>query len=118
MTMDSQNKWLFLRDNALPRMAATTFPYLASVVGVRDRETGVHEGSALRCILSGRRCIVTAFHVMKAISEYAGLAISAGSARPPCLIHGAVHFERHADLAVYPLPDDYPDDPELVRFWS
>lgn len=116
--MDLTAKWTFLRDQALPAMAEATFPYIASVFGVADEQHGQHEGSGLRCILGGRRCLVTALHVLEGARSYpGGIAVSTGYGRRPCLVHGQVVFERDADLAVLPLPADYPDDPSAVKFW-
>jgi hypothetical protein len=116
--MDLTNKWRFLRDDALPSLAAATFPYLASLFRVIDSKTGVHEGTALRCILSGQRCLATALHVIEeAAKGAAGIAVSAGYGSPPHWIEGPVRFNRAADVAVVPLPDDYPDISDSLRFW-
>lgn len=116
--MDLKGKWAFLRDKALPCMAEATFPYVASIFGVHAPKTGEHEGTALRCVVSGRRCLITALHVLEAASKYpAGIAVSAGFGMPPRWIEGPINYDRIADVAVYFLPNDYPDDPNLVRFW-
>lgn len=116
--MDLTGKWAFLRDDALPRMAEATFPYVASIYRVLDPQIGVHEGTALRCILSGRRCLATALHVLEdAAGGPAGIAVSAGYGRPPHWIEGPIHFNRVADVAILALPDDYPDNSDSLRFW-
>jgi len=116
--MDLTSKLAFLRNEALPRMAEATFPYVASIFRVLDPQTGVHEGTALRCILSGRRCLATALHVLEgAAGGAAGIAVSAGYGRPPHWIEGPIYFNRVADVAILALPDDYPDDLGLLRFW-
>lgn len=103
--------------STLPRMAEHTFPFLCSVIGIRNTKTGRHIGSGLRCILKGRRAVLTALHVMQEASqEPAGFAVSAGYARPPVVADGPVSVDPIADLAIYFLPQDYPDD-ERVSFW-
>ncbi|HEX5447508.1 MAG TPA: hypothetical protein VFW87_27075 [Pirellulales bacterium] len=103
-----QEKEAFVR-SALSEMARHTFGCICSVIGVVDQKTGRHYGSALRCMLDGRRAILTALHVIEAArQEPLGLAISAGYARPPYIVHGPVNIDRVADMAVYFLPDDYP----------
>ena len=97
--------------STLPKMAEHTFPFLCSVIGIQNAKTGRHIGSALRCILQGKRAILTAEHVIReAQNEPAGFAISAGYGRPPFVVHGPVNIDPVADLAVYFLPQDYPDD--------
>jgi hypothetical protein len=54
---------------ALPAMAQHTLRFLCSVIGVSDSKTGRHYGSALRCMLNGRRAILTALHVIEAAKE-------------------------------------------------
>ena len=100
-------------------MADATFPYLVSIAGVTGPTSGVHEGSGLRCLISGRRCIVTAGHVFeRATGTYpGGVAISAGHGNPSYYAAGRVEFDRLNDLAIYQLPEDYPDDPASAPFW-
>src|SRR5438067_1861764 len=94
---------------ALSAMAQHTFGFICSVIGVSDPKMGRHYGSALRCKLNGRRAILTALHVIEeAKKEPLGLALSTGYGEPPYVVHGAVHIDAIADLAVYFLPDDYP----------
>jgi hypothetical protein len=103
-----QEKEAFVR-RALSAMAQHTFDFICSVIGVGDPQMGRHYGSALRCILHGRRAILTALHVVEeARKEPLGLALSTGYGEPPYIVHGAVHIDPIADLAVYFLPDDYP----------
>jgi hypothetical protein len=95
--------------STLPIMAGHTFPYVCSVLGVVDRSTGRHYGSALRCVLKGRRAILTALHVIEeAQGEPGGLAIATGYGCKPYVVHGEVNIDRSADIAVYFLPDDFP----------
>jgi hypothetical protein len=103
--------------STVPRMAEYTFPFLCSVFGIVNEKAGRHLGSGLRCALQGRRAILTAHHVIeKAANEPGGLAISVGYGLAPFRMHGAVHIDRFSDLAVYFLPQDYPDNPD-VAFW-
>jgi hypothetical protein len=103
--------------STIPRMAQYTFPYLTSVVGVLDAQTGRHLGSGLRCILNGRRAMVTAVHVIEAAIGEAGFALSVGYAMSPFLVSGKIRFDPVADLAIYYLPDAYPSSREGVAFW-
>jgi hypothetical protein len=108
-------KEAFIR-RAVSAMGQHTFGFICSVFGVFDPKMGRHYGSALRCLLNGRRAILTALHVIEqAKKEPLGLAISTGYAEPPYVVHGAVNIDPIADLAVYFLPEDYPcpDD----SFW-
>ena len=103
--------------STVARMAEYTFPFLCSVFGIVNDKAGRHFGSGLRCALQGRRAILTAHHVIEeAASEPGGLAISVGYGREPFRMHGTVQVNRFSDLAVYFLPQDYPDDPD-VAFW-
>ena len=101
-------KEAFVR-GALSSMVQHTFGFICSVIGVSDPKMGRHCGSALRCMLNGRRAIVTALHVIEeAKKEPLGLALSTGYGELPYVVHGAVNIDPIADLAVYFLPDDYP----------
>lgn len=100
-------KEAFIR-GALSVMAQHTFGFICSVVGVFDQKTGRHCGSALRCMLNGRRAILAARHVIEEARQAPrGLAISTGYGRPPYPVHGPVNIDCIADMAVYFLPDDY-----------
>lgn len=102
---------------ALGDMAQHTFPAICSVIGVHDSKTGRHLGSATRCILNGRRAILTAFHVIDAaIREPGGFAISTGYGERPFRVYGKVNIDPIGDLAVFFLPDDYPHLEEK-NFW-
>lgn len=99
-------------------MAQFTHRHVASVMGVVDAQTGEQIGSALRCVVGGRRAIVTALHVLeRAVSEYSAVGISAGFGVVPYQVAGEVHFEKSADLAIYFLPEDYPEAGEKLAFW-
>ncbi len=99
---------------ALPAMAQYTFGFVCRVIGIPGPQLGRHWGTGLRCILSGRRAIVTAFHVIAAArNEPNGFAISTGPGEAPYIVHGDVNIDPVADLAIYFLPDDYPDK----AFW-
>ncbi len=115
-SLSIEEKTQFIRA-ALPKMAEHTFRFLCSVIGIQNAKTGRHIGSGLRCILRGKRAILTANHVIQqARNEPAGFAISAGYGRPPFVVHGPVNIDSVADLAVYFLPQDYPAD-SGVAFW-
>ncbi len=99
----------------LPAMAGYTFDFLCSVIGISNPKMGRHCGTAFRCMRNGRRAIITALHVIEeARKEPNGLAISTGYGERPYLVAGRVNIDPAGDLAVYDLPDDYPDKP----FWQ
>jgi hypothetical protein len=105
--------------STIPRMAEYTFPFITSVFGVKDETTGEHLGSGLRCILNGRRTIVTALHVIKEAEKYAkGGAVSAGYGLTPIPIRDRVYCLQDEDIAIYPVPDDYPHKQNGVDFWT
>jgi len=100
---------------ALQKVAQYTFPFVCSVIGVSSEYTGRHCGSALRCIVNGRRAILTALHVLQeARREPGGLAISTGYGNRPYLIQEEFLFNEIADWAALFLPADYPN----TSFWS
>ena len=103
--------------STIPRMAEYTFPFVTSVIGVKDPQTGQHVGSGLRCMLDGRRAVVTALHVIERAHDYSGIVLSAGYGRRPYHIHGPIHFDHAGDLAVYFVPPDFPADAPEVAFW-
>lgn len=97
-------------------MADHTAPYIATLVGVVDERTGRHMGSGLRCVLHGRRALVTAAHVVQEASSYPpGFAVSAGYGKTPFIVSGSIHVDPTADVAVYYFPDTYPTH---AGFWS
>lgn len=111
-----EEKKRFLASEALPAMAEFTFPYVCSIIGLLDQQTGCHLGSGLRCALNGRPAILTALHVIqRAIAEPRGFAISAGYGRPPFPVRGDVNVDPIGDVAACFLPQDYPD--EGLAFW-
>ncbi len=98
-------------------LAQETLPYISSIIGVLDAKTGRHAGSGLRCILGGRRALITAAHVIdQALQEPGGAAISTGYGGSPYLVGGQINVDRISDIAVYFLPDDFPTDRSLA-FW-
>jgi hypothetical protein len=104
--------------STIPRMAQYTFPYLTSVIGIQNAETGRHVGSGLRCILRGRRVVITAMHVIeKARGEAGRFALSASYAAPPFVVSGPIKVDIVGDLAVYYLPDEYPAQRDGIAFW-
>lgn len=104
--------------STIPRMAEYTYPYLTSIVGVINPQTGRHLGTGLRCTLSGRQAVVTALHVIEAAqSEPGGFALSAGYAEHPFQVSGRIFFDQEGDLAIYHLPDNYPWQREGIAFW-
>lgn len=114
--MNHDDKTRFALSTIAP-MTRYTFPYVASIFGVENEgRKGVHVGSGLRCMLNGRRAILTAWHVVDRAMGYSGFAVSAGYGVPPFPISGEVHFEEALDLAIHFLPSEYPDS-ESIAFW-
>ena len=115
--MDETEIAQFVR-GTLPRMAEYTFPFITSVIGVRDATRGDHLGSGLRVILGSQRAIVTVLHVMKKANspEYSACAVSTAYGERPFVISGKVPINAAVDLAVIPLPDAYPLR-DLRHFW-
>ena len=110
--MESAEKIRFAL-SAIRPMAQMTFPYLAGVFGILDEGgKGILVGSALRCVLLGRKALITSFHVI----DQCGFAISAGRGAPPYVIQDDIYFEERSDLAIYFLPADFPDTPAL-SYW-
>jgi hypothetical protein len=102
---------------AIPQMASYTFPFVSSVVEVRDSESGALIGSGLRCLFKGRRAVVTAGHVIEEALRASSFAFSAGYGVPPYVFRARMESLRESDLAVCFLPDDYPPASEQVAFW-
>jgi hypothetical protein len=98
-------------------VAEHTFPYLTSIIGVRDKAAGVHIGSGFRCLLSGRRVIVTAAHVIEEARSYPHFAVSAGDGFAPFLVHGHLRIDPRTDLALLFVPEEFPADRPDVAFW-
>lgn len=99
-------------------MAEYTFPYLTSVIGVNDPNSGEQVGSGLRAVLNGRRVIITARHVIEDAMRYPHqFALSAGFGHRPYLVQGKIDSDPVGDLAIYNLPEDFPSDTPEIRFW-
>lgn len=114
--MELEEKIRFALSTLKP-MAVGTLPFLCQVLGTNDRKNGDLIGSGLRCILDGRRAIVTAAHVFeRGYEKFKDLAVSAGHGVQPYLVHGAIPMDAVADLAIYYLPEDY-SVPEGCSFW-
>jgi hypothetical protein len=108
------DKEMFLR-RALPRLAEFTFGYICSIIGNVSNVQGTHYGTALRCLFNGRRAIVTALHVIEAARhEPLGISISTGFGEAPYPVEGEIHIDPVADIAVFFVPDDYPQK----SFWE
>jgi hypothetical protein len=99
-------------------MAEYTFPFLTSVVGIKDPTLGEHVGSGLRAIVNGRRAVISARHVIEQAAAYPmQFAISAGYGRAPYIVDGKIELDPVGDLAIYYLPDTFPADAPAVSFW-
>lgn len=117
--MEEAEKIDFIRRRVMRPMAEYTFPYVASIIGVFDSDRGKHACSALRCVLSGRRCIITALHLAKKAKEHSvRIAVTAGYGVRPYELHGEPDLiDDDGDLAAYFVGDDYPDENDRVAFW-
>ena len=99
-------------------MGEFTFPFLTSVVGIKDSQSGEHVGSGVRCVIHGRKALVTALHVIEEAMNYPGkFAISRGYGATPYQVDGVIQYDRAGDLAVYYLPDGFTDAASEARFW-
>ncbi|MEP7121660.1 MAG: hypothetical protein ABJE95_12145 [Byssovorax sp.] len=113
--MDIADKIEFIQSTIEP-MAWHTHPHIAGVVAMQDAQTGWHVGSALRLSLAGRRCFVTAAHVMKAAREHAPFGVTAVRGQIPYTLQGPPdRVDDVMNIASYFLPDNYPD--EGLSFW-
>jgi hypothetical protein len=116
--MDLQEKIEFAL-GTIPRMAKYTFPYLAQFFGCKDQARGEPLGSGLFCRLSGRSVMVTALRVvLEGLGDdYAYLAVSAaGAGTKPHVISGLIRRDPSTDLAILPVPEDFPYAAEL-SYW-
>jgi hypothetical protein len=106
----------FVKGTVTP-MAELTFPCVSSIVGILSSQEGEHVGSAFRCVLGGRRVLVTAKHVFdQAAAAPLGAGYTSVRGEPPTalpneptLVHGPT------DLAVVVL--DQPPEAEGVDWW-
>jgi hypothetical protein len=115
--MDPEAKLEFVLATIGP-MARYTFPYLAQIFGGKTRDHGDALGSGLYCQLEGHRAIVTASHVLRdGLRQFEYLAVSVrGADNRPVMLHGGIHQDHAADLAIIDVPDDFPSSVEL-QFW-
>lgn len=105
MTVLEKERFLL---STLRPMAEHTLPYICQVAGTDTGRDGHLVGSGFRCILNGRRRVVTAGHVIReGFSRYPRLVISSGNARRPYAIHGEIRGDVSTDLGLYDAPDDY-----------
>lgn len=113
--MDVSEKIEFVRSTLGP-MAWHTFPHVGSILEAEQLE-GRHVGSAVRILARGRRCIVTAAHVIEQARLRTGrVAVSAVRGSPPFELHGEPDMVNSvADIAAFFVGDDYPT--EGIAFW-
>jgi hypothetical protein len=106
----------FVRGTVTP-MAASTFPYITSIVAILSETDGEHVGSGFRCMLGGRHAVVTAHHVAL---QAAGAALGAAYAarrgeRPTRLPTEPALVDADRDLSVlFVDPSEAPD----VAWWA
>lgn len=114
--MDVADKVKFVRSTIEP-MALHTVPYIAGVAAVDDAgATGQHVGSALRFLLEGRRCLVSAAHVFEQARREGRVAAGAVRGESPFELCGAPdRLDEALDVAAYFLPPEYPH--EGLAFW-
>jgi hypothetical protein len=97
-------------------MAAFTSPFVSSIVGILSAEKGEHVGSAFRCILAGRRVLVTAKQVFdQAASSPLGAGWTSERGRPPARLPEAPSLVGPTDLAAFVL--DRPPEGEGIDWW-
>jgi hypothetical protein len=106
----------FILDSIKP-MAQYTFAFITSVVGIIDQHQGRHVGSGLRAIWKGRRVVMTARHVIEEAVKTRGFALATGYGKSPYVAHGPIDCDLVGDLAIYYLPDDFPDSAPEKQFW-
>jgi len=110
----------FVRSTVEP-MAQATFPFLSSIVGIVNETEGEYVGSGFRCILAGRRCLVTAAHVIEQASAFplgGGFTMTRG-APPRRLSSTPDRSDASRDLAVYFLGDEEDGlEDQDIRFLS
>jgi hypothetical protein len=107
--MELEDKISFALSTLKP-MATYTLPFLCQILGTNDRNSGALVGSGLRCMVRGRRSIVSAAHVLlRGRKSYGELAVSAGHGQMPQLINNErTEVDHERDLAIYDLPAEYP----------
>ncbi len=115
--MELEEKIRFALSTLKP-MAERTLPFLCQVLGTNDRRDGELVGTALRCILGGRRVIVTASHVLNdGFQRFNDLAVSVGHGeRAQLFIPVEMRSDEEADLAICDLPEHF-SVPEGCSFW-
>jgi hypothetical protein len=106
----------FVKTTVRP-MAEYTFPYVTSVVGILDETEGQQVGSGLLCVLEGRRCVVTAYHVVLEAKQCAmGAGFVSRRGAPPLPLDDVPFLASSSfDLAVFFLRDR--DVTDLRLFW-
>lgn len=94
------------------------YPHIAGVLAVDGAgDAGRYVGSALRLSFAGRRCIVSAAHVIEQARREGRFAVGAVRGQAPFELHGAPdRLDETLDIAAYFLPHNYPD--EGLAFWS
>lgn len=114
--MDVDDKIRFVMSTIGP-MASYTRRHITSIVAIEDEgAVGRHVGSALRLSLDGRRCFITAAHVIEQARHGGRFAVGAGDGLAPFELRGAPdRVDQALDVAAYFAPPDYPDDD--VSFW-
>jgi Trypsin-like peptidase domain len=106
----------FVRGTVAP-MAELTFPCVTSIVGIVSSEEGEHLGSGFRCLLGGRRVLVTAKHVVDhAQAAQLGAGYTAAREQPPTQLPSTPTFADPAtDLAVFAL--NRPPEGNGIDWW-
>ncbi len=110
-----EDKIKFVQSTIEP-MAWHTHPYIAGIVAVDETDAGRHVGSALRCMIRGRRAILTAAHVIDEARKTGRIAVTAVREQPPFELDGEPDFQdKHLDVAAYFLGEAYPE--QRLEFW-
>lgn len=100
-------------------MAAETFPFICSVVGIASEQEGDHVGSALRIAIGTRKALVTAKHVIdEAHRSPLGAGVTYVRGEPPRRLDRPADLQdEQSDLAVYYLTDEEAPHSEGLAFW-
>ena len=89
----------------LKPMAMHTLPFVCQILGTNDRRSGELFGSGFRCVLGGKKVIVSAAHVIPdGRSKFKELAVSIGDGESPLILDDLCH-DPESDLSISRLSD-------------
>jgi hypothetical protein len=98
-------------------MATFTFPFLSSIAAILSSDEGEYFGTAFRCVLGGRRVLVTAKHVFdQAALAALGAGWTSERGRPPTPLPKLPSLvDAATDLAGFVL--DRPPEGQDIDWW-